>query len=70
VSAAQAQSAPGESRRLLTVPEACEQLRVSRWTVNRLIQTRALRTIKIGSRRLVPLDAIQEFVVHLTREID
>ena len=39
---------------LLTVPEACAELRVSRWMLYRLVQTRRLVTIKIGSRRFVP----------------
>jgi excisionase family DNA binding protein len=47
---------------LLTVPEAGQRLRVSRWTVNRLIQTRQLRTIKIGRRRLVPSEALTDFI--------
>jgi excisionase family DNA binding protein len=47
---------------LLTVPEACRYLRVSRWMLYRLIQTNDLRTIKIGRRRLVPAAAVQEFV--------
>lgn len=48
--------------RLLTVLETCAALRVSRWTVYRLIQQKQLRTIKIGSRRLVPVDAVAEFI--------
>ncbi len=38
---------------LLTVPEACAYLRVSRWMFYRLIQSRELVTITIGNRRLV-----------------
>ena len=54
--------------RLLTVPEACAKLRVSRWTLNRLMQSRQLRTIKIGSRRLVPASAIRKFIDQLARD--
>ncbi|WP_410171864.1 helix-turn-helix domain-containing protein [Amycolatopsis heterodermiae] len=53
---------------LLTVDEACRALRVSRWTVNQLIRTRKLTTIKIGSRRLVPATAIHTFVQSRTDE--
>ena len=54
---------------LLTVTEACARLRISRWTFYRLVQTRQLRTIKIGSARRVPAAAITEFVADLsTRE--
>ncbi|WP_017595777.1 helix-turn-helix domain-containing protein [Nocardiopsis potens] len=45
---------------LLTVDEAAEHLRVSRWTVYNLIRSRTLRTVKIGRRRLVPVAALPE----------
>jgi len=38
---------------LLTVQEAADRLRVSRWSVYNLIRANQLRTIKIGRRRLV-----------------
>ena len=38
---------------LLTVEEAADWLRVSRWSVYNLIRGGQLRTIKIGRRRLV-----------------
>jgi excisionase family DNA binding protein len=50
---------------LLTVAEACAELRISRWTLYRLIQTRRLATIKIGSRRLVPLIDLQTLIESL-----
>lgn len=45
---------------VLTVDEAAEQLRVSRWTIYNLIRSNQLRTVKIGRRRLVPVTAITE----------
>ena len=45
---------------VLTVDEAAEHLRVSRWTVYNLIRSNQLRTVKIGRRRLVPAAAITE----------
>ncbi|WP_190394848.1 helix-turn-helix domain-containing protein [Nocardiopsis deserti] len=45
---------------LLTVEEAAERLRVSRWMVYNLIRSRTLRTVKIGRRRLVPVAAFPE----------
>lgn len=45
---------------VLTVDEAAERLRVSRWTVYNLIRSNQLRTFKIGRRRLVPASAIAE----------
>jgi excisionase family DNA binding protein len=50
---------------LLTVQEAADWLRVSRWSVYNLIHSNQLRTIKIGRRRLVSLDALRQCVEHL-----
>ncbi len=50
---------------LLTVDEAAEHLRVSRWTVYNLIRSNQLRTVKIGRRRLVTLAALSECVESL-----
>ena len=50
---------------LFTIDEAAAQLRVSRWTVYNLIRSGQLRTIKIGRRRLVPIDALSECLEHL-----
>jgi excisionase family DNA binding protein len=50
---------------LFTIDEAAAQLRVSRWTVYNLIRSGQLRTIKIGRRRLVPIDASSECLEHL-----
>jgi excisionase family DNA binding protein len=48
---------------LFTVPEAAQQLRVSKPTVYRLIRDGDLRSFKIGGRlRRVPASAIEEFV--------
>ena len=38
---------------LLTIDEAAERLRVSRWSVYNLIRANQLRTVKIGRRQLV-----------------
>jgi excisionase family DNA binding protein len=38
---------------LLTVPEACEALRISRWSLYQLINKRRLKTVRIDRRRLV-----------------
>jgi excisionase family DNA binding protein len=45
---------------VLTVDEAAERLRVSRWTLYNLIRSNQLRTVKIGRRRLIPASAINE----------
>jgi excisionase family DNA binding protein len=55
-------------RLLLTVAEACEVLRISRWTFYQLVRQRQLPTVKIGSRRLVPSAAIGEFISRRIQE--
>lgn len=53
------------AERLLTVAEACERLRISRWTFYRLVQTKQLRTITIGRSRRVTPAAIAECIAQL-----
>jgi excisionase family DNA binding protein len=53
---------------LLTVPEAAEWLRISRWSVYNLIRDNQLRTIKIGRRRLVTRAALAECVELLAKD--
>jgi excisionase family DNA binding protein len=48
--------------RLLTIEEAADWLRVSRWSVYNLIRAKQLRTVKIGRRRLVPPAALAECI--------
>jgi excisionase family DNA binding protein len=50
---------------LFTIDEAATQLRVSRWSVYNLIRSGQLHTIKIGRRRLVPIDALSECLERL-----
>jgi excisionase family DNA binding protein len=50
---------------LFTIDEAATRLRVSRWSVYNLIRSGQLRTIKIGRRRLVPIDALAECLEQL-----
>lgn len=53
---------------MLTVAESCTYLRISKWTLYRLIQGKQLKSVKIGRRRLVPMRAILEFVKNLEAE--
>ena len=50
---------------LLTIEEAAASLRVSRWSVYNLIRSGQLRTIRIGRRRLVPMNALTECLERL-----
>jgi excisionase family DNA binding protein len=47
------------------VEEAAEALRLSRSIVYELIRSGRLRTVKVGSRRLVPVEALSEYVAEL-----
>ncbi|GAB3172393.1 hypothetical protein GCM10027059_42020 [Myceligenerans halotolerans] len=47
---------------LYRVEEAAEALRISRCTAYELIRSGALRSVKIGTRRLVPVIALSEYV--------
>ncbi|MFC9973489.1 helix-turn-helix domain-containing protein [Spirillospora sp. NPDC127200] len=53
------------SEPVLTVDEAAERLRVSRWTIYNLIRSGQLRTFKLGRRRLVPAAALAECLEEL-----
>jgi excisionase family DNA binding protein len=54
--------------RLLRVDEAARLLGIGRSLAYDLIRTGRLRSIKIGSRRLVPLAAIDEAISALLEE--
>ena len=45
---------PVRDDHLLTIQEAAEWLRVSRWSVYVLINSKQLRTVKIGHRSRIP----------------
>lgn len=47
---------------LLTVQEACMQLRISRWMIYRLIQRNELTTFTIGTRRLIAQADLETYV--------
>ena len=56
----------GNTGDLLTVPEACTRLRISRWSLYRLIQQQRLTTVTIGRRRLVSHAELERFVSTLS----
>jgi excisionase family DNA binding protein len=51
---------------LYRVDEAAEALRLSRSLVYELIRSGRLRSVKEGRRRLVPVDALAEYVATLS----
>ncbi len=54
---------------LLTVPEAAQRLRISKWMLYNLIRSRRLRTVRIGNRRLVRVSAIAAYLAELEGEV-
>ena len=48
-----------------TVREVAEKLKVSQWTVNKLIRERTLHSIQIGARRLIPASDLAEYLREL-----
>lgn len=50
---------------LYSVEEAAEALRLSRSVIYELIRSGRLRTVKQGRRRLVPVHALDEYVMSL-----
>lgn len=53
----------------LTVDEAADQLRISRWKVDELCRTHVLRHIQVGHQRIIPQSAIDEYVETATRPL-
>lgn len=52
---------------LYRVDEAAEALRLSRSSIYELIRSGQLRSVKHGTRRLVPVDALSDFVRSLAQ---
>lgn len=46
----------------LTVAEAAKFLKISRTTVCRLLDDGTIRSLRVGKRRLIPMDAIADFL--------
>jgi excisionase family DNA binding protein len=53
--------------RLLAVKQAIYELGISRTAFYELIDEEKLETVKIGRRRLVPVDAIEAFIASLRK---
>lgn len=53
---------------LLTVKQACRRLTISRDTAYKLMDSGKLTSIKIGSRRLIPVRAIPQLIDLLEEE--
>ena len=58
----------GESPLLLTIPEACDALRISRWSLYQLINKRRLKTVRIDRRRLIAPADLTTLIEELRQE--
>lgn len=47
---------------LLTIPEACEHLRISKWSLYRLLNENKLKSVRILGRRLIPRTEVDNFI--------
>jgi excisionase family DNA binding protein len=53
--------------RLLAIKQAIYELGISRTALYELIEDGRLKTVKIGRRRLVPVEAIEELIAGLAK---
>lgn len=54
---------------LLRVDEVAARLRVSRWTVYRLMKERRLVSVKVGNCRRIPPDSVAAYIAELVEEM-
>jgi excisionase family DNA binding protein len=57
-----------EMEALLKIEEAAHLLKVSRWTVYRLIKERELVSVKVRNGRRVPVESIRAYVASLIED--
>ena len=54
--------------RLLGLSEACQSLRISRWSLYQLINQRRIKTVRVNGRHLVAPQDLDDFVESLRTE--
>lgn len=59
------QLTPRTAPRLLDINEACEALRISRWSMYRLINERRIKTVRVNGRHLITPEDLDAFVAGL-----
>ena len=52
---------------LISIPEASKRLGIGNWAVYQQINKGALKTVKIGGRRLVSVKTLNEFITSSER---
>ncbi len=63
-----ASEAAGLPAALLTLNEAAQVLRISRWTMYQLINKNRLKTVRINERRLITTQDLRQFIEGLREE--
>ena len=63
-------SGPEPGKALYRIPEAMRLLSLSRSVIYHQIRAGRLRSVKVGSTRLIPADAIVDYVALLKAEAD
>jgi excisionase family DNA binding protein len=61
-------AAPDRAPVLLTISEACEALKISRWSLYQLINKRRLKTVRIKRRRLITPADLTALIEELREE--
>ena len=56
---------PGAPAKLLDINEACEALRISRWSMYQLINQRSIKTVRVRGRHLIAPQDLDDFVDRL-----
>jgi len=54
-----------EELQLMNIDQVCDALNMGRWKVYDLISSKKLSTVKIGTRRLVRVSALRDFIQQL-----
>jgi excisionase family DNA binding protein len=55
---------------LLAMPEVCQATGLRPRKVQELVSTGELESVKIGRRRLIPVDALEDFIAKLRAKAD
>jgi excisionase family DNA binding protein len=55
-------------KQLLSIPEFCEVTGIGETLTKRLIRERRILSVRVGDRRLIPAQAVREYVGQLMAE--
>lgn len=56
--------------KLLNISEACDALRISRWSMYQLINQRRVKTVRVRGRHLIAPQDLDDFIERLRAEGD